>query len=309
MIAILNPRAGGGRGKQRWGRIGGDLRRKLGVLETVILESGEDLDRRLGHELASGHTRFLAAGGDGTVNAVVDSLLRVAPPSLLERVVLGAVGLGSSNDFHKPARETLQGVPCRIDFDGAALHDVGLLRFLDAQGTMHRRHWILNASVGTTAEANRIFNEPGPVLRVLKRTSTSLGIAYAAMTALLTASPRDLVLWLDDRTCHRGPVRNLGFVKSPHFAGNLVYDSPFEPASGTFFVHCLGGVSLPRLVGAFVRLSRGRWRGTHGARSWRVGAATVSNGGAPFPVEFDGEVIVAREASFSLLPRKLRVCP
>jgi diacylglycerol kinase family enzyme len=259
--------------------------------------------------LAAGHTRFLAAGGDGTVNAVVDGLLRLAPASVLERVELGAAGLGSSNDFHKPARRSLLGVPCRIDFAGAALHDVGVLRYTDGEGSAHRRHWILNASVGTTAEANRIFNEPGPLLRVLKRTSTSLGIVHAAAKALLTVPPRDMVLRFEDGVFHRGPVRNLGFVKSPHFAGSLVYDSPFEPASGAFFVHCLAGVSLPRLVGAFVRLSRGKWRGTHGARTWRVEAATVSNGGAPFPVEFDGEVIVAREASFSLLPRKLRVCP
>jgi len=301
MLAIVNPRSGGGRGEERWRRIEGDLRRALGSLETATLVTRTGLDRRIAHALADGETRFLAAGGDGTVNAVVDALVRLAPSSLREDVTLGAVGLGSSNDFHKPVRTRVGGRPCRIEFASATPHDVGLLRATDAGGTLRIRHWILNASVGTTADANRFFNEPDTVLGWLKRTSTSLGITYAALRALLTVPPRDITLRLEENFCRRGPTRNLGF--------SLLYDSPFEPDSGRFFVHHLEGVSLLRLLHAFVRLSRGRWRGTPGASSWRATAASVFNGGAPFAVEFDGEVMLVREASFRLLPRKLRICP
>jgi diacylglycerol kinase family enzyme len=103
-------------------------------------------------------------------------------------------------------------------------------------------------------------------------------------------------------------VSNLGVVKNPHFAGSLRYDSPFEPASGKFFVHLLAGQRPLRLLQALIGLARGRFAGRFGSRSWQATRLGI-DAPAPFPIEVDGEVVLARRACFALRPGGLRVCP
>jgi diacylglycerol kinase family enzyme len=97
-------------------------------------------------------------------------------------------------------------------------------------------------------------------------------------------------------------------AKNPHFTGSLSYDSPYEPASGDFTVHHLGAVSAARLAATFAALARGHFSGRPGTRTWRAHRLAVRAVG-PFAVEIDGEVALAVEATFTLLPACLRVCP
>ena len=39
--------------------------------------------------------------------------------------ILGAIGLGSSNDFHKPFKQNNKNVPIRLNFTEAIPHDLG----------------------------------------------------------------------------------------------------------------------------------------------------------------------------------------
>jgi diacylglycerol kinase family enzyme len=178
----------------------------------------------------------------------------------------------------------------------------------DLSGDDRMRPWIVNASIGTTAEANRLFNDPDRILAWFKRASTALAIAYAAVKTVLTYRPRQMELTVDRLTWCRGRVHNLGVVKNPHFAGSLRYDSPHEPASGSLFVHRLRAVSVPRLALTLIGLMRGRFMGRTGTNSWEATEATVRSG-RPFAIELDGEIIMTRAASFTLLPAALRVCP
>jgi len=308
MLAIVNPAAGGGKALAKWRRIEPRLRRVTGPLDVLCTASRDEVLASMPALLARGHRDFLAAGGDGTVNAVLDAIVTHAGPELLPRITVGAVGLGSSNDFHKPRRTTIDGVPCRIDRARAHCHDVGLLAYEDAAGRTLTRHWFVNASIGIAAEANHAFNHPGRLLRILKRVSSGAAIAYAAVATLLANRPQPLALTVGGRCYGRLPVRNLGFVKNPHFAGSLRYDSPHLPDSGCFHVHQLGALSRLGLLCALIRLARGRFAGGRETRSWLAPEATVRNGGGTFLVECDGEVVEARLARFAVLPQKVRLC-
>lgn len=308
MLVLLNPTAGGGRGRARWRGLTQRLNGQLGPFELCDASLPRHVEARVAACLRVGERRFVAAGGDGTVNLLVASLVNVASPADLARVAVGAVGLGSSNDFHKPFRDRLRGIPYRLEFGAAARRDLGVLRYTDPDGAAHRRFWINNASVGVTADGNHRFNAPGPLLRHLKRVSSGLGIAYAALSALLAHRPRRMRLQTDDGPIVTVSVSNLGVVKNPHFAGSLRYDSPFEPASGAFHVHLLEGQSRARLLSALLGLARGRFAGRPGSRSWRA-SKLMLQAAEPFPIEVDGEVVLARRACFALRPGCLRVCP
>lgn len=310
MLVLLNPTAGGGRALAQWRRMAAALERRFGPLDVVGVAGPPTTRVRIAESLRQGERRFVAAGGDGTVNLLIGALASLATPDLLPQITVGALGLGSSNDFHKPFRNGAAqgGIPCRLDFSAATALDIGVLRYTDTDGVARRRYWINNASVGVTADGNCRFNTPDPVLRWLKRAATGPAIGYAALRALVAHRPRRMTLRSDEQPPLTVSVSNLGVVKNPHFAGSLRYDSPCESASGRFYVHLLEGQPLSRLVPALFDLSRGRFMGRDQSRSWRAARLAVE-ADEPFAIEVDGEVVLARRACFGLLAHYLRVCP
>jgi diacylglycerol kinase (ATP) len=309
MIAIVNPHSGGGRGLGRWRRVEDRVREITGPFEPVMLEDPAGLEPAVAEALAAGQREFIAAGGDGSVNALVNALVRRTAEVPVAALTLGAVGLGSSNDFHKPYRRRIDGVPCRLDFPGARPHDVCRVNYVDARGQARAACWVTNASIGTTAAANWFFNHPDRLLHFLKRTSTAAGIAYAAFATILRHPGDEVAMTLDGAAAGDGWIRNLGVVKNPHFTGSLCYDSPDEPDSSRFFVHCLEQVSRPRMMLTLAGLARGRFGGRKGTWSRPAREFTVEARGGSFALEFDGEVDRAVKATFTLLPGRLKLCP
>ncbi|MGH7675897.1 MAG: diacylglycerol/lipid kinase family protein [Gemmatimonadales bacterium] len=309
MLVIVNPAAGGGRALARWRQVAPQLRSCLGACVTVVTPHPTIARLTVAEYLARGETAFVAAGGDGTVNLVASSLVQHAPAASLRHVWLGAIGLGSSNDFHKPAHGSarVHGVPYKLDLHRAVRHDVGVLTYEDERGGWRTRFWILNASVGITAEANHAFNERAVTLRWLTRTFPAAGMAYAALRGLLRHRPVEMTLARDGGPPCRVRLRNLGIVKNPHFAGVLRYDSPHAPNGGRFAAHLLEDVSLIGVARVLAGLARGRFMGRPGTRSW-VATRLVLQAPRPFTVEVDGETVAALRARFSVLPAALQIC-
>jgi diacylglycerol kinase (ATP) len=220
-------------------------------------------------------------------------------------VRLGAIGLGSSNDFHKPldASRLLAGFPSRVALDRATARDVGVVRLVEEDGMTCTRYWLLNASIGVTADANARFNRHDGLLSSLKRYSTALAILYAAASAISHARSRNLTL--DGRLAR---TTNLGVVKSPHFAGCFRYDSPPALHNGRLAVHSCGDMAVPRLLLTLLHLARGGFTGLPRTNSWETECLTVESE-ERFAVEYDGEITYTRRATFSVLPRLLRVSP
>lgn len=309
MIVLVNRAAGGGRALRLWDDLSPAVRELVGPFRVWATDGETAVRDRIASLLATGERRFIAAGGDGTVNLVVNGILESAPPAVLKTVTLGAIGLGSSNDFHKPMLNgrLLGRIPHKLDFAATTDHDIGLLRYQDPEGRIRQRYWIVNASAGVTADGNQSYNAPDALLRWLKRVSPGRGIGYAALRAILGHRPRLMSIALDDEPPVVFCVSNLGVVKNPHFTGNLRYDTPYEPGSGRLDVHLLEGLGLMGLAWTLSGLARGRFTGRVGTHSWRVTRLTIE-AAEPFPVEADGEIVSASKAWFAVLPRALRVC-
>jgi diacylglycerol kinase family enzyme len=261
----------------------------------------------VGELQSEGYSRFVAAGGDGTVNALVDSLM--SGPSSDKPLRLGAIALGSSNDYHKPLRSDhcLDGVPCRVDFRSVQPRDVGVLWYESEPRRWACRHWIINASLGITAEANDLFNTPDKILSALKNRCTPAAILYAALRTIQRFRSDERWLKVSGRKARRVRVTNLGVVKSPHFSGRFSYDSAFDPCSGNFDVHLYESGSVRETLRMLWHLSRSQFSDLCGTQSWRTDRVVVA-AKAPFGVEFDGEVVRTRKAVFTIADRRLEVC-
>jgi diacylglycerol kinase (ATP) len=308
MIVFVNPRSGAGAGISRWQKIEPRMRERFGELRVILLDAPDAVSRGLEDACHTGDHRIVAAGGDGTANAVVHALL--SPPSgRAAQCVLGAIGLGSSNDFHKPfnGNAAIDGIPARLDFDNATWCDAGRITFADG-GSTSVRHFFLNASAGITADGNCRFNRPGPVLGALKKLNTRAAIFYAAITALAGYRNTPVSITIQDRHPVTLELTNLGILKSPFFSGDLHYDVACNYSNGRFAVIACEQMNIPARIRLFRSLLRGTTEGLTGVRSWSTPELRMESD-VPIPLEFDGETITTSSVRFTAVPHALRVCP
>ncbi|MEV0251082.1 diacylglycerol kinase family protein [Nocardia sp. NPDC050712] len=308
MFVVVNPKANGST-ESRWPGVRAELERRRPELRWAAPESAVAAERAVHAELAAGTSTVVAAGGDGTVNLVLNALMDPATDRPRNpETALGAVGLGSSNDFHKPfaADRAVAGVPVRIDADAATLVDVGKATMMLTDGRTEVRYFLLNASMGLVAAGNHFFNTAPGLVQRLKRRNTEAAIIYSALRNIATFRPLAIdILGADWK--HQGPITNVGVLKTPHFAGGMRYDTGVRAADGQFDVNIWSPASRLRILGLIAGLYQGKFSQSPLA-TCRRGAVVDLIPGAPSALELDGEVIVVGSARLEVLPAVLRVC-
>lgn len=306
-LVIVNAGACGGRGERRFASVRAEVEARLDA-RYVRLDAAGCWRETLAGALGEGIRVFIAAGGDGTVGAVADALVAHHGAVPLGALVLGAIGLGSSNDFHKPSGGArASGVPLRIDVASAAPRDLGRVHYTDADGAEHARVFVVSASLGATARANALFNARGAFMRLASRWFLDAAIVWTALRCLATHRGMDAELRLGDGAVEPVCLDNLSVLKTPHLSGGLTYDTPVAPDSGRFAVNLCEGMTRLRLGRTLAGLARGRFQGRPGTRSSSEATVAVVLGGSQ-PLELDGEIVWARSARFELLPERILTC-
>jgi diacylglycerol kinase family enzyme len=306
VIAFLNRRAGQGRASKKWDAVRSELERRFGSFETVPADSLDGVRETVARAVAGGENVVIAAGGDGTVNLLVNALMITEGA---QKLALGAVGLGSSNDFHKPVRSLsmIEGVPTRIDCQSARGVDVIRIDYeSDDQGGL-TRFAIINASVGITAEANASFDSDSRFIRAASKLSVDAGIVASVIRTLATYSDIPCRISVDGHDEGEFLVTNLGVVKNPHFAGSFCYDTQVDPDDGKLGINLCERLSSLQVLATLAALSRTRFRGRPKTRCW-TGERVAVEGRREFAVEMDGEVVRARRAEFAVLRGRIRCC-
>jgi diacylglycerol kinase family enzyme len=290
-----------GKGRKRWDRIvRSSDQRMLKAKSDILLPSSCETWVR--HHLDRGTRRFVAVGGDGTVNLLANTLLRATS----ESCYLGAIGTGSSNDFHKPnlKESSIAGFPCRLDFEGATLADALRVRDVLLQQV---RYGLVNASVGITANANHYFNNPDGILKGVKSVSAQLAIAYAAVRTLWSYQPPQIQVSHAQEGEKSVRVTNLGIIKNRHFSGSFKYGDGAEQDSGDFYVYLCHELNRVQCLRALAGLLQGSFKTTQKTRKYRSRSLRL-RASEPFNVEVDGEVMRSRDLEVTVEPRRLWLC-
>jgi diacylglycerol kinase (ATP) len=309
MLVVVNPYANGGRAARRWPAVCAALRRLRPDAELATASDAAESEEVVRAGMGSGHDAIVVAGGDGSVNLALNVLMDPATDQpRLPQIALGALGLGSSNDFHKPfdTGRTLAGVPARIDVGRARMVDVGRATIELVDGRQTVRYFLLNASMGLVADGNELFNTGGALVDWLKPRNVDLCIALCAVRVLAARRIPRLAISSDDWR-HEGNVANVGVLKSVYFAGGMHYDTGVVDDDGQFDVNiwCEGGrIAICRMI---LGLYRGKFRTSKLAVSHRTSSVAL-HPSAPCPLELDGEIVSVRTARFDVLPSTLKVC-
>jgi len=309
MIIFINPFASAGRAQKKWITIESFISENFDPVQIVLLSKENRLEKCIPEFINQGYREFVAGGGDGTFNLLLQNIINFATPLQLNQIKIGAIGLGSSNDLHKPfkVKNTIKKVPYLLDFNSSQLRDIGALSYIDDTGIKHKRYWLINASIGITAQANLFFNNPDLVLHYLKKTLTNSAILYAALKTIIFYRNKQINVKIGNQKSNHINLTNMGVVKSPYFSGNLAYDTPFKKDNGQFYVNISRDMHLLNTLSLLWNLSQHRFCGLPKTETRHSSHIKVT-AEQPFAVEFDGEVIATQNAEFFINKSKIGVC-
>lgn len=259
----------------------------------VVLVPGRvpgDLGARAARAVRAGADVVVAAGGDGTLNHVVNGIGRVRGG--FARVTLGVLPLGTGNDFARTI-----GVP----IDSAAAIEClaeGRVRALDL-ARLHDRMFINASGGGFTAETS------SHVSGSLKAWAGKLAYLVGGAQALIGHEAVHTEIDLDGRKLAL-PLQLFAVCNGRTLGGGHSLAPEAEPDDGWLDVCLVHGRSTIDLVALLPKLSSGA-HVDDGQVVYARARRVVMRFASPTKVNVDGEVLVASRCVYTVLPRAVRV--
>ncbi|HUU52929.1 MAG TPA: diacylglycerol kinase family protein [Candidatus Heimdallarchaeota archaeon] len=328
MIILLNKYCNGTGGLEKWKKLKADLEENYLGKDYTIISGFKKFQATCVQEFDRGERLFVAAGGDGTVNFILNQLMALEN-GLRKELILGAIGLGSSNDFHKSFTKNGNGqskgngnnlpnsngngqsngngkVPVKLNYKQAKLHNVGLVDYEDLDHNRRRKYFIVNCSVGLVAQANYFFNSENRIVNWLKPKWVEGTIWYAALETLFTAKNIPTEIRVEDERVKTELTTFSAFI-NPNVSGNFRYDFEISAQSDYLGVALCESMGIPARVRTMFSMTQGKFVGLPKTRIWRAREIEISPS-KPIALEMDGEVSLARFIRIKLLRNALRVC-
>jgi diacylglycerol kinase (ATP) len=287
--------AGFPRSRGRWERIEAALRAAGVALEAVHTQrphDGEDVVRRA---VQQGRRRLMVVGGDGSVNDVVNGVMRAGLDDTRE-VTLAVAPTGTGNDW---ARSLGIGgrpvdVAAAVSTGRTVLHDVGVVDY--PRSTAARRWFINVAGAGYDADMTARVPRPVPSAATYLRVAVSGLVSYKAPRFRVDADGASF----DDRML-------LVFAANGQYCGNRMHVAPVARIDdGLLDVVMVRELGLLAVLPKLVKLYRGTILGDPAVRHVRAAKVRV-DADPPAEIQADGQMAGRTPAEFSLLPRALRV--
>lgn len=150
VVAILNPKAGGGRVRRRWPAFEAAIRERIPQLQVHWTERPWHAAELTREVLLAGADLVLAVGGDGTVHEVVNGFLDNDMP-VRSGARLGYIPMGTGGDFQRTVRVPQEpaAVAAYLTEGSTVPMDVGKVRFLgEAHEGVEQRYFANLLSFG-----------------------------------------------------------------------------------------------------------------------------------------------------------------
>lgn len=234
---------------------------------------------------------IVAAGGDGTVNEVVNGLVQAAGNETAGR--LGILPLGTGNDL-------ADGLKLPRDLKLACERlKAGRTRLIDVC-QVHDHYFVNNAAVGL--EAVVTMNH-----RRMRRVKGNVRYILAALKTVLQAQVWQMRLtW--DRGDFEGPISVVSVGNSNRTGGSFYMTPRAVPDDGLIDFVCALGMSRWQLMRLLPKTFSGAHI-NHPLVNYQRTTQLSIRCSPPTPIQTDGEIIAADAVTlnFRILPHKLQV--
>lgn len=295
-FAVLNPKSGGGRAARDRARIEHELKR-AGIRFEIGISSYAGHAISLAADAASrGYRQFLAIGGDGTLNEVLNGALSSGELEARE-LSLGLIPVGRGNDWSRG-----RGLPrsyaaaANLLASGNVIaHDVGVITHSTDDGRAVR-YFINVAGAGFDAHVVSLVQ----------------GNRFGALT-YLAALPTGFATW-------RSPVMTISaeghtstgevfvaFAAIGRYCGGGMFIAPdARPDDGLLDVVMVQDITKWELILNIRRLFDGSIASYRKVRTFRTNALDIA-GPVPVATEADGELLSSTPVKMSVLGQRIHV--
>lgn len=296
-LIILNPYAGSGRAGRVWTELEPLLWKQLGELVVAITRRPEEVAQHLDKAYATGLTRVISIGGDGTNFTLVNALARLneSHPDG-PRMVYGNLPIGSGRDWarfkripldiHKAAQWIASAQPQPTD--------LGLLT--DSE----QRTYFLNiASAGLSGEVNqRVNNTP------VRRPWTFL---KATVLGILGHQPQAMQVTLDGQHWYEGKAYLVAVANGSTFGHGMRIAPNAQSNDGVFDVVLVKGVSRPTILRALYRVYDASHLTHPAVQHAQACEVQIKGLDGRVGLDLDGEHASGQDMTFSMRPGLLHM--
>ncbi|MGH7777607.1 MAG: diacylglycerol/lipid kinase family protein [Candidatus Dormibacterales bacterium] len=302
VLIIVNPAAGGGRAGRRWEALSEALRASGLAFDAALTSRPGEATEMARREVERSRPLVVAAGGDGTLNEVVNGFFEGEAP-IPTGSALGMIPLGSGGDFKRtfglPADP--DGIAALFSAGEARPVDVGRAWFQREAAGRGLRHFINVADAGIG----------GKVVATVNRSRKPLGgrVAFVAASLSALASWRNVPM----RVTAGGAVRELVaqqvvIANGRYYGGGMKVAPRADPRDGMFDVVLVGDLNLRENLRGLVQIRSGHHLDGGNPKVEHLLAARVEvEADAPVRVDLDGEGPGALPAGFEVLPGAIRL--
>jgi YegS/Rv2252/BmrU family lipid kinase len=295
-VFLVNPASGNGGTGKRWPELA-HRAAQLGLEGTTLFSERPGHLIELAERAASdGAELVVSVGGDGTLNEVVNGLVRAGSAA-----ELATIPLGTGMDFVRT-----YGIPTRFDdavrtaLDGATRTiDVGRVVYREWSGVESERYL---ANVGSVGMSAAVAQRANGMSKALGGKATF----FYALTRVFFEWENTLVsVQLDDES-REGRMHDV-IVANGQWHGGAMHLAPeAQPDDGLFDVVLIGDVTKRDFVTTAPKLYKGTYLAHPKIELLRSRTVTVD---APerLPIELDGEQVGTTPVRFEIVPAALRV--
>lgn len=253
-----------------------------------------------------GFTHFVAVGGDGTLNEVVNGIIQAFQTEegydwdRIKTIKIGILPSGSGNDFVKNlGYKTIEELQTLIKNDTSGLVDVGFTEYLDRDYQKSERFFINVSDVGIGGEV--VINKeklplafPGEINYFLAIVSTF--ITYKKKLIKVVAKEFN---W-------EGKVLNFVIANAKYFGNSIGIAPHAEISDGKFAITNIGDISLKdyfKNIGTAKKCKKI----IHPEVSYTESEELLIENadGQPLTIDMDGEFIGYAPVKFTCLKQKL----
>lgn len=283
---ILNPKSNSGRAAKKFDAISG-LMNNAGVEFTCTYAQTYSSILNAAVEAHSGdHDAIVAVGGDGTINAVMNSFY-TKEGTLRSDKMMGVIYTGTSPDFCLS-----YGIP--LDLEGAVeilKHQavrkvrVGRIEFSKNPDAFEAevRYFSCCASIGIGAMVASKAN------RIRKYFGDAAGTFAAILSALAKFHPYDTTVRTMNEQTEFTRVTNIFIGRTKYIASGLKFREGMADEDTRFYVICVRNLNLRRLPGLLKQLYSGKAASSTALKVFFSEDIHMETDKAGIAVEFDGD--------------------